>query len=74
MGNILDVEVKGRRLFEICTNAAFNDLHIKIGGTPVRYDDCEATYSLSTDDKLTKPRRAELLMFLRGVIACYRSF
>jgi hypothetical protein len=88
LGKSLNLEVTGHRLLEICCRAAFNDMRIKIKGTPVRYDDTVATYALSVDSyfcirgsaheyrdgkTLNQKRTVELLAFLRGIIACCKS-
>lgn len=69
---LLGLHVKGHRLFELCVKAADCRMGVKLGGTPISYDDTTATYSLSTDVKLNKAKRAELLAFLYGVMECYR--
>jgi hypothetical protein len=69
----LSIEVVGHRLFELCVNNTFNEMGIKIHGTIIGNRDTTATYSLGCDQKLNKDRKLQVVAFLNGIIACYKS-
>lgn len=67
-------QVQGRQLFDKIRITVFNEFGINVGGYAVSNRDTEFTYQLQTEDKLTKPRLAQLQAFIAGVVACYKSF
>lgn len=66
--------VTGRQLFDKVRVTVFNELKVNLGGYATSGQDTEFTYLLTTDDKLTKAKVAEVKAFIAGVVACYKSF
>ena len=67
-------ECTGRHALDKVCQLSFNELHIKVGGVPIRYNDTVATYALVTDEKLNKETRREASAFIRGVVATVKSY
>lgn len=66
--------VTGRQLFDKVRVTVFNEFKVNVGGFATSSVDTEFTYLLTTDDRLTKLRLAEVKAFIAGVVACYKSF
>lgn len=66
-------KVKGDRPMRLICGAVFARYGLKAGGTPIEYDDCTATYSISIDGKPPKKSVVnEIICYVSGMCEMWR--
>ncbi len=66
--------IKGHENLNRASRLVFNRYGIKLYGVSIQNKDCEFTYLIKTDNKMSNCKKSELKIYLNGIIDCIQSY